>query len=67
MAHGGIDGAGDYPMHANTAYSIELNVTVSIPEWNGQDVRIMLEEDAFFDGKEVRYIDGRQTELIVID
>ena len=26
----------------------------------------MLEEDAFFDGEHVRYIDGRQTELMII-
>jgi hypothetical protein len=59
-------GRGDFPMHENTAYSIELNTTVSIPEWGGKDVRIMLEEDAFFDGISTRYIDPRQTELILI-
>jgi len=63
---GGVPGRGDYPMFANTAYSIELNAAVAIPEWGGQTVRMMLEEDAFFDGEEVRYIDGRQTELWLI-
>ncbi|MCP3914467.1 MAG: hypothetical protein GY711_02795 [bacterium] len=53
-------------MRANTAWSIELNVTESIPEWGDRAVRIMLEEDAFFDGKSVRYLDGRQTELLLI-
>lgn len=62
---GGVEGKGDYPLHPNTAYSIELNATVNIPEWN-KDIRIMLEEDAFFDGDTVRYIDGRQTELWLI-
>ncbi|HUG44127.1 MAG TPA: M24 family metallopeptidase [Acidobacteriota bacterium] len=62
----GVPGAGDYPLFPSTAHSIELNVTVSIPEWNDQEVRIMLEEDAFFDGNEIRYIDGRQTELYLI-
>ena len=61
----GVPGKGDYPLYANTAHSIELNATVNIPEWN-KDIRIMLEEDAFFDGEEVRYIDGRQTELWLI-
>lgn len=61
----GVPGKGDYPLYPNTAYSIELNVTTNIPEWN-KDIRIMLEEDAFFDGEEVRYIDGRQTELWLI-
>jgi hypothetical protein len=62
---GGVPGAGDYPLYSNTAYSIELNATVNIPEW-GKDIRIMLEEDAFFDGNDVRFIDGRQTELWLI-
>ncbi len=59
-------GRGDYPLYENTAHSIELNSTVSIPEWGGQDVRFKLEEDAFFDGKNTYYIDGRQEELILI-
>ncbi|MDZ7692527.1 MAG: M24 family metallopeptidase [Balneolaceae bacterium] len=62
---GGVPGRGDYPLYANTAYSIELNATVKIPEWD-QDIRIRLEEDAFFNGDSVRYIDGRQTELHLI-
>ena len=62
---GGVPHKGDYPLFANTAYSIELNAAVEIEEW-GKEIRIMLEEDAFFDGKEVRYIDGRQNELFLI-
>ncbi len=57
--------AGDYPLYPNTAYSIELNNAVFIKEWN-KEIRIMLEEDAYFDGDGVRYIDGRQTELMTI-
>jgi Xaa-Pro aminopeptidase len=62
---GGVEGKGDYPLYPKTAYSIELNATVNIPEWD-KDIRVMLEEDAFFDGDSVRYIDGRQTELWLI-
>ena len=62
----GVPGKGDYPLLADTCHSIELNVTVSIPEWGGKDVKIMLEEDAFFDGQSCRYIDGRQTDIILI-
>lgn len=62
---GGVPHRGDYPLYPNTAYSIELNTAVFIPEW-GKDIRMMMEEDAFFDGKEVRYIDGRQVELFLI-
>jgi len=61
----GVPGKGDYPLYPNTAYSIELNATVNVPEWE-KDIRIMLEEDAFFDGEEVHYIDGRQIKLWLI-
>jgi hypothetical protein len=62
----GVPGPGDYPLFPDTAHSIELNATVSIPEWNGKDVRIMLEEDAFFDGEKTWYIDPRMEELLLI-
>ncbi|WP_420439352.1 M24 family metallopeptidase [Candidatus Palauibacter sp.] len=58
---GGVPGRGDYPLFPNTAHSIELNAAVPVSEWGGQTVRIMLEEDAFFDGERTWYIDGRQT------
>ena len=62
----GVPFTGDYPMHSNTAYSIELNVTTRIDEWK-KDIKIQLEEDGFFDAAgHFRYIDGRQTELILV-
>ncbi len=61
----GVPGTGDYPLYPNTAYSIELYAESEVPEWN-KTVRIMLEEDAFFTGESVYYIDGRQTELLLI-
>ena len=63
---GGVPGRGDYPLFANTAHSIELGVTVPVPDWDDQPVQIMLEEDAFFDGETVRYMDGRQTALLLV-
>ncbi len=62
---GGVPIRGDYPLFPNTAYSIELNTAVYLEEW-GKEIRMMMEEDAFFDGETVRYIDGRQTELFLI-
>jgi Xaa-Pro aminopeptidase len=62
---GGVPGKGDYPLFPNTAHSIELNAEVFIPAWN-RNIRIMLEEDAIFDGEKVWYTDGRMTELYLI-
>ncbi|MDP5141118.1 MAG: aminopeptidase P family protein [Spirosomaceae bacterium] len=58
-------GAGDYLMRPNTAYSIELNASVRLEEWK-KTIRIMLEEDGYYDGKTFRYIDGRQKEIFQI-
>lgn len=60
------DARGDAPVHPNTAWSIELSATASVPEWGGQEVGFRTEEDAYFDGKQVRYIDGRQTDFYLI-
>ncbi len=62
----GVPGAGDYPLVDDTVYSIELNIVKSLPEWDGQDARIMLEEDAALSGGEMRWLDGRQTSLFLI-
>jgi Xaa-Pro aminopeptidase len=64
-SQGGVPYTGDYPLHANTAYSIELNAGTYVEEW-GKEIRIMLEEDAFFDGEAVRYINGRQKRFLLI-
>ena len=61
----GIVGPGDYPLYSNTAYSIELNAAVEIPEWK-KTIRIMLEEDGLYDGSTFRYLDGRQREILMI-
>ena len=61
----GVPGTGDYPLFQNTAYSIELNAAVEIPEWK-KTIRIMLEEDGYFDANGFRYLDGRQKEMFTI-
>lgn len=62
----GVSGSGDYPVRPDTAYSIELSVTVTVPEWGESDIAIMLEEDAYFDGDTIAFLDGRQTDLWLI-
>ena len=62
----GIPGAGDYPVHPDTVYALELAVRGAVPEWNGQCVRMALEEGIALTGDGVEYLGGRQTELILI-
>lgn len=61
----GVPGRGDYPLYPNTAHSIELYAETEMESW-GKPVRIKLEEDAFFDGENTYYIDGRQKEMLLI-
>ncbi|WP_103068759.1 M24 family metallopeptidase [Aquimarina sediminis] len=64
-AQQGVQGAGDYPLYENTVYAIELNTTVTIPEWK-KDIRVMLEEAGFWGASGFKYVNDRQTELITI-
>ena len=64
-SQGGVPVTGDYPLHENTVYAIELNTTVTIPEWK-RDIRIMLEEAGFWGVDGFRYVNGRQTKLLTI-
>ena len=61
----GVPVTGDYPLHFNTVYAIELNTTVHISEWN-KDIRIMLEEAGFFGEKGFRYVNGRQEQIKLV-
>ena len=64
-SQGGVVGTGDYPLYPNTVYAIELNTTVNIPQWQ-RDIRIMFEEAGFYGENGFRYVNGRQTELLLI-
>lgn len=66
-AQGGVmkDDGENYPLNPNTVYAIELNTTVTIPEWK-RDIRIMLEEAGFYGENGFRYVNGRQTKLLLI-
>lgn len=62
----GVPGRGDYPLFDDTCYSIELNIRAPVAEWEGQEVRIALEEDATLSQGRMHWMHGRQTELYLI-
>ncbi len=62
---GGVKGKGDYPLYENTAYSIELFAASEVAEW-GKIVRIMLEEDGLYTGKDFQFLDGRAEQILSI-
>lgn len=63
----GVPGSGDYLMQPNTAYSIELNARVHIPEWGSEPLPMKLEEDGYWNGETFEYIQPRQTEYHIVD
>jgi len=60
------DPKGEYALRGDTAWSIELSVRHDVPEWGGQEVEFRSEDDAFFDGEKVTYLDGRQSQFHLI-
>jgi Xaa-Pro aminopeptidase len=63
----GVPGRGDAKVIASMWYSIELQATTPVPEWDGQPVRMAQEEDAIIgaDGK-VRWALRRQDKLFLV-
>ena len=62
----GVPGAGSAPVHLDTVYALELCVRVPVAEWDGQLVRMALEQGIALTSAGVEYLDARQTELILI-
>lgn len=62
----GVPGRGDYELHNNTAYAMELNIKKNIPEWDDQEIRMALEQTVIFTDDKVYYLGGRQKEFYLI-
>jgi hypothetical protein len=59
----GVVGRGEVRLRPETWFSIELQATTAVPEWDGQPVRMALEEEAFLDGNGRRSWVLRRQEL----
>jgi Xaa-Pro aminopeptidase len=62
----GVPGAGDYPLHVDTVYALELAVRRPVPEWGGQCVRLGLEQGIALTAAGVEYLDVRRTDLVLV-
>jgi len=63
----GVPARGDVPLRGSTWYAIELQATSSVSEWDGQRVRIAMEEDAELTAEGgMRWILERQTEFHLV-
>ena len=63
----GVPGRGDAKVIPNMWFSIELQATTKVPEWNGQPVRSAQEEDAVVDGSgKVSWALKRQTQFHLV-
>ena len=63
----GVPGRGDPFVIPSMWFSTELQVTTPVPEWDGQRVRMALEEEAEITAEgEMRWVLRRQTELHLV-
>ena len=56
----------DYLLANGTYISVELNSLTSVPEWDGQKVFVMMEDDAYLTDDGYKYFRPRQTEYYLI-
>jgi Xaa-Pro aminopeptidase len=59
-------GRGDVRLELNNSFTMELSVTGPVAEWNGQEIRLGLEEDVVFTKDGCRPLDGRQTAFYLV-
>ncbi|MCI0403174.1 MAG: aminopeptidase P family protein [Acidobacteria bacterium] len=57
---------GQLPLRLGSYTSIELNTRTAVPEWDGQEVFIMLEDDAALTPNGMKWFVPRQTEWYII-
>ena len=59
-------GRGDVALRPNYAFTMELSVADAVPEWDGQTVRMSIEEEVVFTREGCRLIGGRQTAFYLV-
>jgi hypothetical protein len=63
----GVPGRGDVPLVAGSWFSIELQASTPVPEWDSQKLSVALEEDAVLDEQgRMSWVLKRQTEYHLV-
>lgn len=57
---GFVPGHGELVMHDMTCYALELNIREAVPEWEGQEVCMMLEETIALKNNETFFMDDKR-------
>lgn len=63
---GFVPGSGEWKLHNNTCYALELNVTEAIPEWEGQDICFMMEETICFTEGQTFFMDEERDQILFV-
>ncbi len=59
-------GRGEVQLVLNSTFTAEMSVDYPIPEWDGQPLRLGIEQDIVFTPQGVVFLDGRQTKFYLI-
>ena len=59
-------GRGEVKLVYNSTFTAELSVTYPIPEWDGKELRMGLEQIIAFTKTGIHFIDGRQTKFYLV-
>lgn len=66
MSFGSAPGRAGKPLRLGSYISIELNTATAVPEWRGQKVYVMMEDDAHLTEEGWTFFAPRQTEWYLV-
>lgn len=60
-------GRGEVKLVYDSTFTAELSVTYPIPEWDGKELRMGLEQIIVFTQEGTQFLDGRQTKFYIVE
>jgi Xaa-Pro aminopeptidase len=64
--HEAVNASAAEQLHKGTYLSVELNTQTAIPEWGGQKIYVMSEDDAYLTDEGYKFFEPRQTAFYLI-